>query len=63
MESSFVINLMVLLSLSHTGQQKFSMAADDKESSKDLKKRNVVLYNDGLGYKKTAKTLNYAVAW
>ncbi|CAI9570909.1 unnamed protein product, partial [Staurois parvus] len=52
-----VLNLVLPLSLSHTGHWKFSMALHGKELSEDLKKRTVALHKDGLGYKKIAKTL------
>ncbi|KAK3535022.1 hypothetical protein QTP70_001979 [Hemibagrus guttatus] len=51
-----VLNLVLSLSLSHTGHWKFNMAPHGKELSEDLKKRIVALHKDGLGYKKT-KTL------
>ncbi len=52
-----VLNLVLSLSLSHTGHWKFNMAPHGKELSEDLKKRIVALYKDGVGYKKIAKTL------
>ncbi len=52
-----VLNLVLSLSLSHTGHWKFNMAPRSKELSEDLKKRNVALDKDGVGYKKIAKTL------
>ncbi len=52
-----VLNLVLSLSLSHTGHWKFNMAPHDKELSEDLKKRIVTLHKDGVGYKKIAKTL------
>ena len=52
-----VLNLVLLLSLAHTGHWKFNMSPHGKELSEDLKKRIVALYKDGLGYKKIAKTL------
>ncbi len=52
-----VLNLVLLLSLSHTGHWKFNMAPQGKELSEDLKKRDVALHKDGVGYKKIAKTL------
>ncbi len=52
-----VLNLVLSLSLSHTGHWKFNMAPHGKELSEDLKKRIVDLHKDGLGYKKIAKTL------
>ncbi len=52
-----VLNLVLSLSLYHTGHWKFNMAPHDKELSEDLKKRIVALHKDGVGYKKIAKTL------
>ncbi len=52
-----MLNLVLLLSLSHTGHWKFNMAPHGKELSEDLKKRIVALHKDGVGYKKIAKTL------
>ena len=52
-----MLNLVLSLSLSHTGHWKFNMAHRGKELSEDLKKRMVVLHKDGLGYKEIAKTL------
>ncbi len=52
-----VLNLVLSLSLSHTGHWKFNMAPHGKELSEDLKKRMVALHKDGVGYKKIAKTL------
>ena len=52
-----VLNLVLSLSLSHTGHCKFNMAPHGKELSEDLKKRIVALHKDGLGYKKIAKSL------
>ncbi len=52
-----VFNLVLSLSLSHTGHWRFNMAPHGKELSEDLKKRNVALHKDGVGYKKIAKTL------
>ncbi len=51
-----VLNLVLSLSLSHTGHWKFNMAPHGKELSEDLK-RIVALHKDGVGYKKIAKTL------
>ncbi len=51
-----VLNLVLSLSLSHTGHWKFNMAPHGKELSEDLKKRIVALHKDGVGYKKIAKT-------
>ncbi len=61
-----VLNLVLSLSLSHTGHWKFNMAPHGKELSEDLKKRIVALHKDGVGYKKIAKTLKLScstVAW
>ncbi len=52
-----VLNLVLSLSLSHTGHWKFNMAPHCKELSEDLEKRTVALHKDGVGYKKIAKTL------
>ncbi len=52
-----MLNLVLSLSLSHTGHWKFNMAHRGKELSEDLKKRIVALHKDGVGYKKIAKTL------
>ncbi len=52
-----VLNLVLSLSLSHTGHWKFNMAPHGKELSEDLKKSIVALHKDGVGYKKIAKTL------
>ncbi len=52
-----VLNLVLTLSLSHTGHWKFNMAPHGKELLEDLKKRIVALHKDGVGYKKIAKTL------
>ncbi|CAI9565650.1 unnamed protein product, partial [Staurois parvus] len=52
-----VLNLVLSLSLSHTGHWKFNIAPHGKELSEDLKKRILDLHKDGLGYKKIAKTL------
>jgi len=52
-----VLNLVLSLSLFHTGHWKFNMAPHGKELSEDLKKRIVALHKDGVGYKKIAKTL------
>ncbi|CAI9575655.1 unnamed protein product, partial [Staurois parvus] len=52
-----LLNLVLSLSLSHTGHWKFNMTPHGKELSEDLKKRIVALYKDGVGYKKIAKTL------
>ncbi len=55
-----VFNLVLSLSLSHTGHWKFNMAPHDKQLSEDLKKISVALHKDGVGYKKIAKTLKLA---
>ncbi len=52
-----MLNLVLSLSLSHTGHWKFNMAHHGKELSEDLKKGIVALHKDGVGYKKIAKTL------
>ncbi len=52
-----MLNLVLSLSLSHTGHWKFNMAPHGKELSEHLKKRLVALHKDGVGYKKIAKTL------
>ncbi len=52
-----MLNLVLSLSLSHTGHWKFNMAPHGKEFSEDLKKRAVALHKYGVGYKKIAKTL------
>ncbi len=52
-----VLNLVLSLSLSHTGHWKFNMAHHGKEFSEDLKNWIVALHKDGVGYKKIAKTL------
>ncbi len=51
-----MLNLVLSLSLSHTGHWKFNMAHHGKELSEDLKKGIVALHKDGVGYKKIAKT-------
>ncbi|CAI9574524.1 unnamed protein product, partial [Staurois parvus] len=51
-----VLNLVLSLSLSHTGHWKFNMASHGKELSEDLRKKIAVLHKVGLGYK-VAKTL------
>ncbi len=48
-----MFNLVLSLSLSHTGHRKFNMALHGKELSEDLKKIIVTLHKD----KKIAKTL------
>ncbi len=52
-----VFNLVLSLSLSHTGHWKFNMAPHGKELSEDLKKNIFALHKDSVGYKKIAKTL------
>ncbi len=52
-----MLNMMLSLSISHTGHWKFNMAAHGKELSEDLKKNIVALHKDGVGYKKITKTL------
>ncbi len=52
-----VLNLVLSLSLSHTGLWKFNMAHHGKELSEDLKNWIVALQKDSVGYKKIAKTL------
>ncbi len=52
-----VLNLVLSLSLSHTGHWKFNMAPHGKELSEDLKTIIIALHKDGIGYKKFAKTL------
>ncbi len=52
-----VLNLVLALSLSHTGHWRFNMGPHDKELSEDLKKIVVALHKDCVGYKKIAKTL------
>ncbi len=52
-----MLNLVLSLSLSHTGHWKFNMAPHGKELSEDMKKIIVALHKDGVGYKKIAKTL------
>ncbi len=52
-----VLNLVLLLSLSHTGHWKFNMAPHGKELSEDMKKTIVALQRDDVGNKKIAKTL------
>ncbi len=46
-----VLNLVLSLSLSHTGHWKFNIAPHGKELSEDLKKIIVALHKDGVGYK------------
>ncbi len=55
--SHLCLNLVLSLSLSHTGHWKFNMAPHGKELSEDLKKRIVFLHKDGVGYRKIPKTL------
>ncbi len=52
-----MLNLVLSLSLSHTGHWKFNMAPHSKELSEHLKKKIVALHKDGVGYKKIANTL------
>ncbi len=52
-----MLNLVLSLSLSHTGHWKFNMAPHGKKLSEDLKKIIVALHKDGVDYKKIAKTL------
>ncbi len=52
-----MLNLVLSLSLSHTGHWKFNMTPHGKELSEDLKKRIVGLHKGSIGYKKIAKTL------
>ncbi len=52
-----MLNLVLSLSLSHTGHWKFNMAAHGKELSEDLEKIIVALHKDDVGYKKIVKTL------
>ncbi len=52
-----VLNLVLSLSLSHTGHWKFNMAPHGKELSEHLIFFIVALHKDGVGYKKIAKTL------
>ncbi len=51
-----VLNLVLSLSLSHTGHWKFNMAPHGKELW-GSEKRIVALHKDGVGYEKIAKTL------
>ncbi len=51
-----MLNLVLLLSPSHTGHWKFNMAPQGKELSDDLRKGVVALHKDGIGCK-IAKTL------
>ncbi len=44
-----LLNLVLLLSLPHTGHWKFNLAPHGKELSEDLKKRIVALHKDGVG--------------
>ncbi len=52
-----MLNLVLLLSLSHTSHCKLKMAPHGKELSEDLKKIIVALHKDGVGFKKIAKAL------
>ncbi len=59
-----VLNMMLSLSISHTGHWKFNMAAHGKELYEDLKKSIVALHKDGVGYKRRLpKPWNWAAAW
>ncbi len=51
-----MLNLVLSLSLSHTGHWKFNVA-HGKELSEDLKRIIIALHKDGVGYKNIAKTL------
>ncbi len=44
-----MLNLVLLLSISHTGHLKFNMAPQGKELSEVLKQRIVALHKDGVG--------------
>ncbi len=50
-----VLNLVLSLSLSHTGHWKFNMAPHGKELSEDLKNIFLALHKDGVGYTKIAR--------
>ncbi len=52
-----VLNVVLSLSLSHTGHWKFNMTPHGKQLSEDLKQRIAALHKDGVGYYKIAKTL------
>ncbi len=52
-----VLNVVLSLSLSHTGHWKFNMAPHGKDLSEDLKKIFVALHKDVVGYNTIAKTL------
>ncbi len=52
-----MFNLVLSLSLSHTGHWKFNMAPHGKELSENLKKKMFALHKDSVGYEKIAKTL------
>ncbi len=52
-----VLNLVLSLSLSHTGHWKFNMSPHGKELSEDLKKSIVALHKDCIGCKNIAKTM------
>ncbi len=56
-----MLNLVLSLSLSHTGHWKFNMAPHGKELSEDQTKRIVALHKNGVGYNKIAKTLKQVV--
>ncbi len=49
-----MLNLVLSLSLSHTGNGKFNMASHGKELCEDLKKIIIALHEDGIGFKKIA---------
>ncbi len=51
-----VLNLVLSLSLSHTGHLKFNMAPHGNEL-RGSEKKIVALHKDGVGYEKIAKTL------
>ncbi len=52
-----MLNLVLSLSLSHTGHWKFNMAPHGKGLFGDREQIIVALHKDGVGYKKIAKTL------
>ncbi len=51
-----MLNLVLSLSLSHTGHWKFNMPPHGKKLSEDLNKL-IVAHKDGVGYTKIVKTL------
>ncbi len=61
MGSKGVLNLVLSLSLSHSGHWKFNMAPHGKNFW-GSEKRIVALHKDGVDYMKIAKTLNWAAA-